>query len=170
MPLNEAWQSGAWQWSAATRRAYANDLGYSASLIAVSAHSNRSKGDREPQDWMPDRSAYACTYVKQWVAVKWRWRLKVNASERSFLTRELAGCGSPRVARPGRPTIPTGTPSSGGGDASGGGGSTSGGSTDPRFDYCYEANDAGYGPYYRGSDPEYYWYEDRDGDGIVCET
>ncbi|MBF4161692.1 excalibur calcium-binding domain-containing protein [Nocardioides acrostichi] len=43
-------------------------------------------------------------------------------------------------------------------------------STDPRFSYCYEANDAGYGPYRRGVDPEYDWYDDRDGDGIVCET
>ena len=42
-------------------------------------------------------------------------------------------------------------------------------STDPRFSYCYEANAAGYGPYYQGQDPEYGWYDDRDGDGIVCE-
>lgn len=47
---------------------------------------------------------------------------------------------------------------------------SSGGSTDPRFNYCYEANDAGYGPYYQGQDPEYDWYDDNDGDGIVCET
>jgi hypothetical protein len=40
---------------------------------------------------------------------------------------------------------------------------------DPRFSYCYEANDAGYGPYYQGQDPEYYWYEDADNDGIDCE-
>lgn len=40
---------------------------------------------------------------------------------------------------------------------------------DPRFAYCYEANDAGYGPYYRGRDPEYAWYRDNDGDGEVCE-
>lgn len=44
-----------------------------------------------------------------------------------------------------------------------------GGGTDPRFSYCYEANDAGYGPYVRGQDPEYDWYDDRDGDGVVCE-
>jgi len=54
VPLNEAWQSGAWTWSSAKRKAYANDLGYQASLIAVSASSNRSKSDRETQDWMPD--------------------------------------------------------------------------------------------------------------------
>ena len=97
--------------------------------------------------------------------MKWRWQLKVNAAERSFLSAELAGCGWPRVARPGRASITTATPST-----AGSGVATGGGSTDPRFSYCYQANDAGYGPYYRGSDAEYYWYEDRDGDGIVFET
>ena len=43
-------------------------------------------------------------------------------------------------------------------------------STDPRFSYCYEANDAGYGNYVQGRDPEYYWYDDNDNDGVVCET
>ena len=41
---------------------------------------------------------------------------------------------------------------------------------DPQFGTCGEANDAGYGPYYQGMDPEYDWYRDRDGDGAVCET
>ena len=40
---------------------------------------------------------------------------------------------------------------------------------DPRFPTCGAANDAGYGPYRRGADPEYGWYQDRDGDGVVCE-
>jgi hypothetical protein len=51
---------------------------------------------------------------------------------------------------------------------SGSGGS--GAATDPRFSYCYEANDAGYGPYVSGVDPEYDWYRDADNDGVVCET
>jgi micrococcal nuclease len=42
-------------------------------------------------------------------------------------------------------------------------------STDQRFPYCSDANDAGYGNYVKGRDPEYDWYEDRDSDGIVCE-
>ncbi|WP_040422003.1 thermonuclease family protein [Actinopolymorpha alba] len=41
--------------------------------------------------------------------------------------------------------------------------------TDPRFGTCKEAIAAGYGPYQRGVDPEYDWYRDRDGDGVVCE-
>ena len=40
---------------------------------------------------------------------------------------------------------------------------------DPRFDTCGEANDAGYGPYVSGINPEYDWYQDRDHDDIDCE-
>ncbi|MFC0866293.1 excalibur calcium-binding domain-containing protein [Sphaerimonospora cavernae] len=40
---------------------------------------------------------------------------------------------------------------------------------DPRFGTCEEAIQHNYGPYRRGIDPEYDWYIDRDGDGIVCE-
>ncbi|WP_436762317.1 thermonuclease family protein [Streptosporangium sp. V21-05] len=43
------------------------------------------------------------------------------------------------------------------------------GGNDPRFPTCAAANAAGYGPYRRGTDPEYTWYQDRDGDGVVCE-
>ncbi len=41
--------------------------------------------------------------------------------------------------------------------------------TDPRHGTCAEANAHGLGPYVRGIDPEYDWYQDRDGDGRVCE-
>jgi Protein of unknown function (DUF1524) len=114
VPLNEAWQSGAWKWNAATGKAYANDLGYRAGLIAVSAHTNRSKGDREPQNWMPPAAADHCTYAAQWVAVKWRWHLKVNMGEWSDLYDELQSCNWPRVATPNRPTIHTSSAGSGG--------------------------------------------------------
>ncbi|MEU8347373.1 excalibur calcium-binding domain-containing protein [Spirillospora sp. NPDC048832] len=40
---------------------------------------------------------------------------------------------------------------------------------DPRFRTCAQANAAGYGPYVKGADPEYDWYQDRDQDGIDCE-
>jgi micrococcal nuclease len=43
------------------------------------------------------------------------------------------------------------------------------GSTDPDFGTCREAKANGYGPYYRGVDPEYDWYRDADSDGVVCE-
>jgi hypothetical protein len=105
VPLAEAWQSGAHRWTAGTRARFANDLRYGADLIAVTAHANRSKGEREPQDWMPERAAYRCTYLARWVAVKWRWQLRVDATEEDFLRSRLRSCGWPSVAEPMRATV-----------------------------------------------------------------
>jgi hypothetical protein len=107
VPLAEAWDSGAHRWDADTRKRFANDLGYGASLIAVTASSNRSKGDREPRDWLPPNKQYRCTYMANWVAVKWRWRLRVDDAEREFLHRRLKRCGWPQVNQPRRPAIGT---------------------------------------------------------------
>jgi hypothetical protein len=41
--------------------------------------------------------------------------------------------------------------------------------TDPRFFSCAQAKAAGYGPYRRGQDPEYWWYWDTNRDGVVCD-
>ncbi len=92
VPLKEAWDSGAWRWTPDERKAYANDLGYANSLNAVSASSNRSKGDQDPAEWMPPRASDACRYAKAWVGVKYRWRLAVDAKEKSALTRILQAC------------------------------------------------------------------------------
>lgn len=101
VPVEEAWESGAWRWGHAARVAYYNDLGYPHDLVAVSAHENESKGDHDPQEWLPDRRTFRCRYVAWWVAVKWRWRLAVDPVERAFLRRYLGRrCGWPAVLRP----------------------------------------------------------------------
>lgn len=115
IPLKEAWQSGAWRWNGKTRKRFANDLGYKASLIAVSASSNRSKGAREPHNWLPPRARYECRYVADWVAVKWRWKLKVQRKEKRFLRKTLRDCDWPKVKKPMRAKIKH--PGDGGGDA-----------------------------------------------------
>lgn len=157
VPLAEAWDSGAKRWSADTRKRFANDLGDRRALVAVSASSNRSKSDRDPAEWLPAREK--CRYVREWTAVKMRWSLKVDRAEKRALVRRATRCRNV-VVRVRKAAISTGT----GGD----GGGTSGG-TDPRFSYCYQAKEAGYGPYYQGKDEEYYWYTDGDSDGVVCE-
>ncbi|QYJ03307.1 HNH endonuclease family protein [Nocardioides panacisoli] len=91
VPLAEAWDSGARTWSASTRESFANDLGDYRTLVGVTASSNRSKGDRDPREWMP--ALYQCRYLQQWVAVKHRWRLSVDAAERDFLRDEAAALG-----------------------------------------------------------------------------
>lgn len=83
--LAEAWDSGAYAWDAARRRAFANDLGVPWSLIAVSASSNRSKSDKDPADWLPTNASVRCRYLGDWVAVKARWGLAVDDAERSVL-------------------------------------------------------------------------------------
>jgi len=92
VPLSEAWQSGAYAWSSEKRIRYGNDLGYSASLIAVSASANRSKGDSDPAKWMPTNRSYFCDYVATWIAVKWRWSLSVDTLERKAVNSVLSGC------------------------------------------------------------------------------
>lgn len=155
--LAEAWDSGAKRWTAGTRKRFANDLGDGRSLVAVSASSNRSKSDQDPAEWMPQLGK--CKYITQWVAVKLRWRLKVDGAEKRFLTQKASGCRNV-VIKVRRALVKTGATSGGGG----------GGTTDPQFSTCGEAIAHGYGPYYKGQDTEYGWYRDGDGDGVVCES
>jgi Domain of unknown function (DUF1994). len=84
VPLAEAWDSGAALWTAGERQAYANDLVVSFALLAVSAHSNRSKGDADPANWLP-RSGFVCQYLADWVGVKARWTLTIDPAERSAI-------------------------------------------------------------------------------------
>lgn len=168
VPLYEAWTSGARKWNVATRKAYANDLSYGPTLVAVSASTNLSKGSKDPAQWLPSLAAARCKYAIQWMQVKYRWRLTVDSSEKSALLSILSGaCGTKAVVLPARASVSYTTTTSGSGGSTGGGGNSSG--TDPRYGTCTEAKSHGLGPYYRGTDPEYYWYNDRDNDGIVCE-
>lgn len=92
VPLKEAWESGARGWSEARRQAYANDLGDRRSLRAVTASTNRSKGEQSPDEWMPPNSGIACRYLDWWIAVKVRWRLTVDSAEHAYLKHRLTGC------------------------------------------------------------------------------
>ena len=102
VPLAEAWGSGARRWTTAAREAFANDLAYRKSLIAVTASSNRSKGDQDPAEWLPPRTDYRCRYVTSWVGVKYRWQLSVDATEQAALRVLATGCGNPRMQVPPR--------------------------------------------------------------------
>ena len=99
IPLKEAWDSGAWAWSAMQRQLFANDLTDSRSLIAVTAGQNRSKSDRDPSNWLPPRTQYRCTYLAEWVAIKSHWKLSMDQSEFGRIKNVLtASCGSTTVA------------------------------------------------------------------------
>jgi len=90
VPLAEAWASGAWAWTTPQRQAFANNVTLP-QLIAVSASSNRSKGDDDPAEWLP-QSSYRCTYARAWVQVKHSEGLSVDSTEKSALSSVLSGC------------------------------------------------------------------------------
>lgn len=87
--LKEAWQSGAWHWSATRRAAFANDLTDTRTLRAVTATSNRSKGDADPSNWLPSDTTFVCTFLADWVAIKARWSLSMDQSEAGRIRNEL---------------------------------------------------------------------------------
>ncbi|EFL33656.1 secreted protein [Streptomyces viridochromogenes DSM 40736] len=92
VPLAEAWDSGASQWTAPRREAYANDLDAQTSLIAVTAASNRSKADKDPAEWLPPAPGVTCRYTSEWVATKLRWGLAADDVEFEALTRLAQSC------------------------------------------------------------------------------
>jgi hypothetical protein len=165
VPLKEAWDSGAHSWNTSTRTAFANDLGYPHSLIAVTARSNRSKSDRDPSQWLPPNSSFHCEYGYRWVAVKYRWSLSIDSEEALALGRLAAKCSDEAFSQmPTKATVIAGPPPQAPSPRP-----TSDRALDPRFGTCREAIANGYGNYIRGVDPEYAWYRDGDSDGIVCE-
>jgi len=97
--LKEAWDSGANVWSASTRQRFANDLTDSRSLIAVTDSVNRSKGDRDPSNWLPPNRGYWCEYLSRWVAVKARWGLSMDQSEAGRVRKLLQNdCATTAIA------------------------------------------------------------------------
>ncbi|MCM2388694.1 HNH endonuclease family protein [Streptomyces albipurpureus] len=91
VPLAEAWRSGASSWTTARRQAFANDLS-GPQLIAVTDNVNQAKGDKDPAEWLPPRTAYRCVYVRMWVQVKHSYGMTVDTAEKSALRSTLNGC------------------------------------------------------------------------------
>ena len=91
VPLANAWRSGASKWTTAEREDFANDLD-DPQLVAVSASSNRSKGDQDPSTWKPKETGAWCQYAEDWIAVKAHWKLTVTTAEKAALNDMLEKC------------------------------------------------------------------------------
>ncbi|KOU31241.1 hypothetical protein ADK51_08485 [Streptomyces sp. WM6368] len=91
VPLAEGWRSGAAGWDSARRKAFANDL-TRPQLLAVTAASNRSKGDQSPDLWQPPDKAAWCQYGRAWTTVKSEYELTVTEAEKKMLTTMLDTC------------------------------------------------------------------------------
>ncbi|KQZ17693.1 hypothetical protein ASD51_31420 [Streptomyces sp. Root55] len=97
VPLAEAWDSGAYNWTPERRQAYANDLGSKWSLVAVTAKTNRSKGDKDPDQWLPPVAGARCIYAADWTATKLRWKLSADQNERGALLDLAKECSDTTV-------------------------------------------------------------------------
>ena len=91
VPLAEAWRSGAAAWTTDQREKFANDLD-DPQLVAVSASSNRSKGDQNPSTWKPTQTGAWCQYAQDWIVVKSQWKLTVTTKEKAALNDMLEKC------------------------------------------------------------------------------
>ena len=91
VPLAEAWKSGANAWTTSRRQQFANDLSI-AQLIAVSASSNRSKGDSDPASWKPTNTSVHCIYAREWIWVKYTYGLSLQSAEKTALQQMLGTC------------------------------------------------------------------------------
>ena len=91
VPLANAWRSGAATWTTDQREEFANDL-EDPQLVAVSAASNRSKGDQDPSTWKPEQTDSWCQYAQDWIVVKSKWKLTVTTKEKAALTDMLETC------------------------------------------------------------------------------
>ena len=109
--LKEAWDSGAWAWSAAQRKAFAKETSDSRTLLAVTDSVNQSKSDKDPSNWLPPLQSYTCTYLGNWIAVKVRWSLSMDSSEFGRIKNLLQStCSSLNIAPiPNLPNISGGT-------------------------------------------------------------
>lgn len=177
--LKEAWDSGAWAWTADRRRAFANDLTDPRTLRAVSGASNSAKGSADPSNWLPPVPAARCPYLADWVAIKVRWGLSMDESEagriRNVLRDECPeqrmpavtappsdgmGQGAAGPAGPGT-TSPPGSAPVATAPVTGGGGVF--------YENCAAAWAAGAAPILAGQ-PGYRARLDGDGDGVACEN
>jgi hypothetical protein len=94
VPLKEAHLSGGESWSKEKKKEFANDP---QNIIAVKNSANRSKGFKDPAQWMPPNKDYHCEYVRRWVLVKRKYQLDMDGAEMSSIIDALIMCKISRV-------------------------------------------------------------------------
>ena len=87
--LRDAHESGAWGWEYSDKKGFANDL---INLKASSASTNRSKGARGPDEWLPPLETARCDYITEWVGIKEGYELGMGEGEYARITYMMEIC------------------------------------------------------------------------------
>lgn len=89
VPLSDAWQKGAQQWTAQRRLEFANDP---ANLRAMDGPSNQEKGDADLATWLPPNKPFRCEYAVTIVEVKAAYGLWMTDAEHGKAAELLSAC------------------------------------------------------------------------------
>ncbi|WP_328809048.1 HNH endonuclease family protein [Nonomuraea montanisoli] len=89
VPLSDAWQKGAQQWTATKRKEFANDP---LNLLAVDGPLNGQKSDSDAATWLPPRKAYRCAYIARQIDVKAKYGVWVTSGEKDAMQGILSSC------------------------------------------------------------------------------
>jgi hypothetical protein len=92
--ISDAWQTGAQQLSAQTRKQLYNDP---LELLAVDGPANNQKSDGDAATWLPSNKPYRCRYVARQIAVKAKYHLWVTPAEHDAMQRVLGTCPSQQL-------------------------------------------------------------------------
>lgn len=101
--LQDAHISGGWEWTPERRQSFANELGDPGHLLATSRSTNRSKGSRGPDEWLPPLASYRCEYIVNWTKTKASWDLEFGEGEFAVITYMMRICASGQI-----PVLPQG--------------------------------------------------------------
>jgi hypothetical protein len=89
VPLSDAWQKGAQQWTAQQRLSFANDP---ANLRAVDGPANQQKSDGDLATWLPPDRTFRCEYAVNVVEVKAGYGLWMTQAEHDKAAELLGAC------------------------------------------------------------------------------
>jgi hypothetical protein len=89
VPPSYAHQSGADTWSDKQKQQFFNDP---VNLVPMSKAIAQVKGHSTPVEWMPPNQKFHCLYLKQWLKVARKYKLKRSHAEDVFFKYELKNC------------------------------------------------------------------------------
>lgn len=89
IPLSEAHDSGAADWTQQEREAFAQNT---ANLLAVDGPANNDKSDKDAAEWLPENDAYQCQYIAGQIEIKAAHGLSVDQAEHDAMASVLEQC------------------------------------------------------------------------------
>jgi len=92
VPLDEAYTSGAYQWTRKNRIRFANDTSV---LIITSRHQNESKGSKNVAEWLPPKNQKE--YCIKWALIKRKYNLVADSMELEMLQKYVSKGELPKL-------------------------------------------------------------------------